>query len=304
MATFSEAPLSCRTAEFPRSGWKSWPFDGEPSHPPRGLSAGTHTPHHARFALLFVPFPTSAYPGSVSEHRADLGTTKHPESLCLISALPLSGRRASPPAGTLLPGHGSYGLMRRSRSALPSFGLSLVRGVSAGCYQPLLPAGPSRRYLCESFLGCLGPYHGGTWSAFTCFFLHVIGLPPYTIEVGFPAFARQNDFLTDPFFGTAAIRLSSGPQVCSPPRSFLPLRRPVAEQPRLLHPSRTYFVSSAGIGHTNHPIQAIDGVGTYTPRDSQPCRLLQRNRDLSSTDRLLTAFGGANVLKTSAASSG
>src|SRR5262249_5802458 len=136
MATFSEAPLSCRTAEFPRSGWKSWPFDGEPSHPPRGLSAGTHTPHHARFALLFVPFPTSAYPGSVSEHRADLGTTKHPESLCLISALPLSGRRASPPAGTLLPGHGSYGLMRRSRSALPSFGLRLVRGVSAGSTSP------------------------------------------------------------------------------------------------------------------------------------------------------------------------
>jgi hypothetical protein len=24
------------------------------------------------------------------------------------------------------------------------------------------------------------------WSAPACFFLHVIGLPPYTIEVGFP----------------------------------------------------------------------------------------------------------------------
>ncbi len=46
-------------------------------------------------------------------------------------------------------------------STLLSFGLSLVRGVSAGCYQPLLPAGPSRRYLCESFPGCLGPCHGG-----------------------------------------------------------------------------------------------------------------------------------------------
>ena len=45
--------------------------------------------------------------------------------------------------------------------ALPYFGLSLVGGVSAGCYQPLLPAGPSRRYLCESFPGCLGPCHGG-----------------------------------------------------------------------------------------------------------------------------------------------
>src|SRR5262249_9356772 len=121
MATFSEAPLSCRTAGFPRSGWKSWPVEGEPSHPQRGSSAGTHTPQHAWFAHLFVPSPASAYPGSVSEHRATNGTTKYPESFCLISALPLSGKRASPPAGTLLLGHGSYGLMRRSGSALPSF---------------------------------------------------------------------------------------------------------------------------------------------------------------------------------------
>ena len=50
---------------------------------------------------------------------------------------------------------------RRSHSTLLSFGLSLVRGVSAGCNQPLLLAGPSRRYLCESFPACLGPCHGG-----------------------------------------------------------------------------------------------------------------------------------------------
>src|SRR5260370_23513759 len=99
--------------------------------------------------------------GSVSDHRAENGTTKCPESLCLTSALPSSGRRVPSPARTLLPGHVSYRLIRRSRSALPYFGLSLVRGVSAGCYQPLLPAGPSRRYLCESFPGCLGPCHGG-----------------------------------------------------------------------------------------------------------------------------------------------
>ena len=126
--------------------------------------------------------------GSVSDHRAENGTTKCPESLCRMSVLSPSGRRGSSPARTLLLGHRSYRLIRRSRSTLLSFGLSLVRGVSAGCYQPLLPAGPSRRYLCESFLGCLGPCHGGTWSAFACFFLHVIGLPPYTIEVGFPLF--------------------------------------------------------------------------------------------------------------------
>ena len=124
--------------------------------------------------------------GAVSDHRAENGTTKCPESLCRMLALPPSGRRGPPPARTLLPGHGSYALIRQSRSALPYFGLSLVRGVSAGCYQPLLPAGPSRRYLCESFPGCWAPVTAVPRSAYACFFLHVIGLPPYTIEVGFP----------------------------------------------------------------------------------------------------------------------
>jgi hypothetical protein len=170
MATFSEAPLSCRTAGFPRSGWKSWPVVGEPSHPQGGSSAGSHTPRHAWFTHHFVPAPTSAFPGSVSGRRAERGTTKYPESLCLISALPLSGRCTSSPARALLLGHRSYGLIRHSHPAPLSFGLSLVRGVSAGCYQPLLPAGPSRRYLCESFPGCLGPYHGGPAEC-TCLFL-------------------------------------------------------------------------------------------------------------------------------------
>src|SRR5437870_2686669 len=53
-------------------------------------------------------------------------------------------------------------------------------------------------------------------------------------------------------FETAAIPLCSGPQVCSPPRSFLPLRLIVAGQPRLLPPSQTCFVASACIGDANH----------------------------------------------------
>ena len=68
-----------------------------------------------------------------------------------------------------------------------------------------------------------------------------------------PACPRRNDFMTDPFFETAAISLCSGPLVCSPPRSFLPLRLIVAGQPRLLRPSRTCFVTSACIGYANHP---------------------------------------------------
>src|ERR1035437_4633757 len=174
------------------------------------------------------------YPvGFVSHHRAEHGTTKCPESLCLMLALPPSGRREPPPARTLLPGHSSYRLIRQSRKALPPFGLSLVRGVSAGCYQPLLPVGLSRRYLCESFLGCLGPCHGGSAEC-TCLFLPPRHRPsPVHYRGRLPAYPRPNDFMTDRFFETAAISLCSGPQVCSPPRSFLPLRLIAAGQPRL-----------------------------------------------------------------------
>jgi hypothetical protein len=37
-------------------------------------------------------------------------------------------------------------------------------------------------------LSAWAPVTAVPWSASACFFLHVIGLPPYTIEVGFPRF--------------------------------------------------------------------------------------------------------------------
>ena len=44
--------------------------------------------------------------------------------------------------------------------SLPSI-FHLSPRVSAGCYQPLLPAGSSRLYLCKSFPRCLVPYPDG-----------------------------------------------------------------------------------------------------------------------------------------------
>jgi hypothetical protein len=115
--------------------------------------------------------------GSVSGRRADDEAAKCPESLCPILALPPSGRRTPPPRKTLLLRSRLYGLMRRSRLALPYFGFCLVGEVFAGCYQPLLPPGSSRRYLCQSFPRCLDPYHDGLQVAFTCCFPCNIGLP-------------------------------------------------------------------------------------------------------------------------------
>jgi len=169
-----------------------------------------------------------------------------------MSALPPSERRVPPPARTLLLGHGSYGLIRQSRSALPCFGLSLVRGVSAGCYQPLLPAGLSRRCLCQSFPGCLGPCHGGSAECI-CLFLPPRHRPsPVHYRGRLPAFPRRNDFTTDPFFETAAISLCSGPQVCSPPRPPLPLR--LSSQG-----SRGFYVRAE---HASFPPHASDMLTT------------------------------------------
>jgi hypothetical protein len=113
------------------------------------------------------------------------------------------------PRSSLLQTHASIPL------APLSFGLSLVRGVSAGCDQPLLRAGPSRCYLCESFPKCLGPCHGGPVECM-CLFLPPRHRPsPVHYRGRLPAYTRRNDFMTDPFFETAAIPLCSGPQVCS-----------------------------------------------------------------------------------------
>jgi hypothetical protein len=49
--------------------------------------------------------------------------------------------------------------------------------VCAGCGQPLLGRGPSRRSLCASFPACLAPYPGGSCGASTRFFPQDIGLP-------------------------------------------------------------------------------------------------------------------------------
>src|SRR5262249_19735183 len=111
--------------------------------------------------------------------------------------------------------------MRQSHSALLYFGIRLAREVFAGCYQPLLPMGSSRRYLCESFLGCLVPYHGGITECI-CLFLLPCHRPSPTEEMS--RLTRVNPrtrFFRGAFFEAANIFLCSGLRVCSPPRSFL-----------------------------------------------------------------------------------
>jgi len=48
-----------------------------------------------------------------------------------------------------------------------------------------------------------------------------------------------------------------------------------AGRPWRLRPSFTQFVTSPGVGYASRPNRPIDGAGTCTPQDSQPCRPLQ-----------------------------
>ena len=49
-------------------------------------------------------------------------------------------------------------------------------------------------------------------------------------------------------------------------------------QPWLLRPSLSQFVTSPCPGYANRLNRAIDGMGTCTPLDAQPCRLLPELR--------------------------
>lgn len=144
--------------------------------------------------------------------------------------------------------------------------------VFAGCCQPRLQRGPSRRYLHDSFPGCLDPYPGGPFSAFTRFFLKGIGLPH--IRTGrLYHHTPHSDFRAAPYFGTAVIHFVSSLRFCSPPRSLPPQPFP-AGQPWLCRPGPPRFVASPQSGPANRPNRAIDGVRTFTSPDSWPCRLL------------------------------
>ena len=129
--------------------------------------------------------------------------------------------------------------------------------VCAGCGQPLLGEGPSRRCLCASFPACLDPYPGGSCGAPTRFFPHDSGLPP----------VRTGSALHNARAATSARRPFRG---CSHSLMFRPagvLTTPVAPpataytawQPWFVRPSLSWVVTSPRPGYACRPNRAIDG---------------------------------------------
>jgi hypothetical protein len=121
---------------------------------------------------------------------------------------------------------------------------------------------------CESFLGCLVPCPGGPIECMCLLTSPMSSAFPLGGWVGFPLWSTMQLFV-ETIFEAADIPLCSGHQVCSPPRLLPPLRqcRRAAEAftsgqnvRRCLRMHRVY----------QPPAQAIGGVGTYPPLDSQP----------------------------------
>jgi hypothetical protein len=145
--------------------------------------------------------------------------------------------------------------------------------VFAGCGQPLLGGGPSRRDLGASLSACLDLYPGGSRGACARFFPQDNGLPHM----------RNRSALHNPH--TLATSVWSPCRGCSHSLMFRPaelLAIQVAptvgptgpRQPWLLHPRLFQFVPSPNSGYAHRPNRATDGGGTFTLPDSQPCRLL------------------------------
>ena len=111
-------------------------------------------------------------------------------------------------------------------------------------------------------------------SALACFFLGVIGLPK-TLFRSASRWCPRTRFFRRLVLEVADISLCSGLQVCSPPRSLLPLR---------IFPqgSRGFYIRAYRASLPLHApdmlsvrIQAIDRKRTSTFLDLQPCRPLR-----------------------------
>jgi len=143
---------------------------------------------------------------------------------------------------------------------------SLVRGVFAGNCQLLLPAGSSRRYLCESCLGCLVPCHGEPAECIYLFLPLGHRPSPTGAWVGLPASTREHDFprsvfsRLQTFLYVQASEFATSQIVPTPAHT-------AAGQLRRLRPSRTCFVTSACIGYASRP-----NTGNWRHGDSHPVR--------------------------------
>ena len=177
MATFLQAPLRSRTVGFPESGSDlGSPPEAFPM-PTRLKCWPTYTPPAIGLPLGLVPASEVGVPWlCVQAPPRDHQVPRAPspgKGVTHAAAASRATSRGITPSSSLLRAH--------APDQIPpvTYGRCLGQRVLAGCCQPLLGDGPSRRYLRESFSRCLGPYPGAPCGARARFFPQDIGLPPF-----------------------------------------------------------------------------------------------------------------------------
>jgi len=173
--TFPQAPLRSRTVGFPQSGsdlgFPSWAFPESR----RSSSTDIHTPRQRWFTHKLVLASSAA----CSRHcvRAPHWDRQVPRAPLLHGGVTAVQETSSISSWNVTP---TSSLLRaHAPDPLPSLRLrhSPAHRVFAGCCQPLLGTGPSRRYLCQSFPACLDLYSGCSKGARARYFPQDIGLP-------------------------------------------------------------------------------------------------------------------------------
>ncbi len=140
-----------------------------------------------------------------------------------------------------------------------AFCLSIGQRILAGCCQPLLGDGPSRRYLCESFPGCLDPYPGGSLRCTRPFLPKATAAFPALGTGRLPTSHRTGDFRAGRFSRLQSFSNVQAPRFAR--HSDRPYPSNSLKQQWLLRPSLSQFVTSPSIGYASRPNRAMDGRG-------------------------------------------
>ena len=120
--------------------------------------------------------------------------------------------------------------------------------------------------------------------------------------VGFPHFVPRMTTSRRSVFRGCRYSLMFRPPSLLSPQIVPTAAASTAEQPGILRPGLSCFVTSTRTGYANRLTQAIDGTGTFTLSDSQPCRLLTSlhgHYPASSLLRGSPPLSGASVLSAS-----
>ena len=243
---------------FSRVRFRPWLFLPPPAQRRGGSSAGSHTPLSAVVGMRNSSVLTgrscpAQCPGPPKDRQVPRASS-HSRGITPCVAAFTPHRWALPHPRRY------YRPMRQTPSLSPPTTTGLGRRVFAGCGQPLLGSGPSRRYLCRSFSGCQAPCRGGS-SRCTCPLLPSTTSAFPDKGTGRPS--RENplsDFRAGMISQLQAFRnVLASRFACHPGRSHR--CGLAAGQPWRFHPSTTCVVTFARFGYASRPNRAIDGWG-------------------------------------------